>query len=70
MDVGDGVEEKGRREEKIQAERGGFYGRDCVLSWHVPFRMVVYQLPEGKSLACLYNRVQHSIKSVSTKNNT
>ena len=70
MDVGDGLEEKERREEQIRAERGGFYGRDCVLSWHVPFRMVVYQLPEGKSLACLFNRVQHSIKSVSTKNNT
>ena len=65
MDVDDGVEEKGRGEEKIQAERGGFYGRDCVLSWHVPFRMVVYQLPEGKSLACLSNRVQHRKKSVS-----
>ena len=36
IDVDEGMREKRRREEEIRAERGGFYGRDRKLSWHVP----------------------------------
>ena len=41
MDVDEGVEEKRRRDQEIRAEMGGFYGRDCELSWYAGSRMVI-----------------------------
>ena len=53
MDVDEGVEEKRRREKEIRAVRGGFYGRDCELSWHVPSRMVINYHKEKAWHVCL-----------------